>query len=244
MANPFLCSGEMYDEKAGLYYLRARYYDPSIGRFISEDTYKGQVDNPLNLNRYTYVHNNPLRYVDPTGHAAEIGGSSINRPGDMLLDERKRAALLDIYKRYGLEAVPEMYRDEVQILSGDVIPGAAGVRIVRSAGKAVITAINGAKVSQVVQLSKNDIAHILNRHSVSSVKQQVQYWQKKMSNDQINEMLSKRTFFNKDWSEEKIIQASQTAYNYFKNEGVKDGLHIVKVFGEELRVFIRCQNRL
>ncbi|REK67790.1 MAG: hypothetical protein DF221_00850, partial [Brevibacillus sp.] len=46
----------------------ARYYDPKIGRFISEDTYKGQVDNPLSLNRYTYVHNNPLRFVDPSGH--------------------------------------------------------------------------------------------------------------------------------------------------------------------------------
>ena len=33
-----------------------------------EDTYKGQVDNPLSLNRYTYVHNNPLRFVDPSGH--------------------------------------------------------------------------------------------------------------------------------------------------------------------------------
>ncbi|EAO9488552.1 RHS repeat-associated core domain-containing protein, partial [Salmonella enterica] len=68
MKNPFKYSGEIYDEKTGLYYLRARYYDPSLGRFISEDTYKGQVDNPLSLNRYTYVENNPLRYKDPTGH--------------------------------------------------------------------------------------------------------------------------------------------------------------------------------
>ncbi|NUU62890.1 hypothetical protein HPT30_21305 [Paenibacillus sp. JW14] len=37
----------MYDEKTGLYYLRARYYDPSIGQFLNEDTYKGQIDNPL-----------------------------------------------------------------------------------------------------------------------------------------------------------------------------------------------------
>ncbi len=36
-----------------------------------EDTYKGQVDNPLSLNRYTYTHNNPLRYVDPNGHKAK-----------------------------------------------------------------------------------------------------------------------------------------------------------------------------
>ncbi|RNB88787.1 hypothetical protein EDM59_06685 [Brevibacillus nitrificans] len=72
MANPFKYSGEIYDEKTGLYYLRARYYDPSVGRFISEDTYKGQVDNPLSLNRYTYGHNNPLKFVDPSGHDAVI----------------------------------------------------------------------------------------------------------------------------------------------------------------------------
>ncbi|MGN7472208.1 RHS repeat domain-containing protein [Brevibacillus sp. SAFN-007a] len=68
MSNPYQYSGEMYDEQTGFYYLRARYYDPKIGRFISEDTYKGQVENPLSLNRYTYVKNNPLRYIDPTGH--------------------------------------------------------------------------------------------------------------------------------------------------------------------------------
>lgn len=41
-----------------------------------EDTYKGQVDNPLSLNRYTYGHNNPLRFVDPTGHVAAEGAGS------------------------------------------------------------------------------------------------------------------------------------------------------------------------
>ncbi|NGQ97128.1 type IV secretion protein Rhs [Brevibacillus sp. SYP-B805] len=71
MSNPFTYAGEMYDKESGFYYLRARYYDPGIGRFISEDTYKGQVDNPLSLNRYTYVANNPLRYKDPTGHEME-----------------------------------------------------------------------------------------------------------------------------------------------------------------------------
>ncbi|QRG65229.1 RHS repeat-associated core domain-containing protein [Brevibacillus choshinensis] len=150
MANPFKYSGEIYDEKTGFYYLRARYYDPSIGRFISEDSYKGQVDNPLSLNRYTYTHNNPLKFVDPSGHEVEIGASSINRPGDTLFDDKKREAMLDIYKRYGLEAVPEMYRDEVQIFSGDALPGSAGVRIVRGVGKAVITAINGVKVANNV----------------------------------------------------------------------------------------------
>lgn len=66
--NPFRYSGEYYDDATGLQYLRARWYDPSIGRFISEDTYEGELLNPLSLNLYTYVQNNPLMYVDPTGH--------------------------------------------------------------------------------------------------------------------------------------------------------------------------------
>lgn len=68
ISNPFKYAGEIYDEETGLYYLRARYYDPSVGRFITKDTYEGDITNPLSLNLYTYVHNSPLRYVDPSGH--------------------------------------------------------------------------------------------------------------------------------------------------------------------------------
>jgi RHS repeat-associated protein len=65
--NPFRYSGELWDQKTNLQYLRARWYDPSIGRFIIEDTYDGDLNNPLSLNYYTYVENNPLRYTDPSG---------------------------------------------------------------------------------------------------------------------------------------------------------------------------------
>ncbi|MEK4297432.1 RHS repeat domain-containing protein [Paenibacillus sp. FSL R5-0914] len=68
IANSFKYAGEIYDEETGLYYLRARYYDPSIGRFLNEDTYEGQINNPLSQNLYTYVLNNPLIYSDPSGH--------------------------------------------------------------------------------------------------------------------------------------------------------------------------------
>ncbi|WP_456094014.1 polymorphic toxin-type HINT domain-containing protein [Paenibacillus sinensis] len=69
VSNSFKYAGEMYDAETGLYYLRARYYDPSIGRFINEDTVEGQIDNPLSLNLYTYVGNNPLIRVDPSGNS-------------------------------------------------------------------------------------------------------------------------------------------------------------------------------
>ncbi|WP_059043802.1 RHS repeat-associated core domain-containing protein [Paenibacillus rubinfantis] len=61
----------MQDDETGLYYLRARYYDPAVERFISKDTYEGSVTNPLSLNLYTYVANNSLRYFDLSGHRIE-----------------------------------------------------------------------------------------------------------------------------------------------------------------------------
>ena len=64
-ANRFLYAGEQYDEISGLYYLRARHYDGRAGRFTQEDTYLGD-----GRNLYAYVHSNPLKYVDPTGHNA------------------------------------------------------------------------------------------------------------------------------------------------------------------------------
>ena len=67
--NAITYAGYQYDAESGLYYVNARYYDSSTGRFITEDTYEGKYTDPLSLNRYTYCHNNPTRYTDPTGHA-------------------------------------------------------------------------------------------------------------------------------------------------------------------------------
>ena len=49
----------------GLYYYGARYYDPTIGRFISADSMVPNPANPQSLNRYSYCLNNPLKYTDP-----------------------------------------------------------------------------------------------------------------------------------------------------------------------------------
>ncbi|NLD46729.1 MAG: hypothetical protein GX660_05950 [Clostridiaceae bacterium] len=55
--------------QTGLYYLNARMYDPTIARFLQEDTYWGNAADPLSLNLYTYCHNEPIMYVDPTGYS-------------------------------------------------------------------------------------------------------------------------------------------------------------------------------
>ncbi|MCP4668998.1 MAG: hypothetical protein GY849_21895, partial [Deltaproteobacteria bacterium] len=56
------------DPETGLYNYNARLYDPIIGRFISPDTIVQAPYDPQTLNRYSYCRNNPLIYVDPSGH--------------------------------------------------------------------------------------------------------------------------------------------------------------------------------
>ena len=68
--NPFRYCGEYYDVETGFIYLRNRYYDPSMGRFISEDPVRD------GLNWYAYCGNNPVMFVDPWGleYIAVSGG--------------------------------------------------------------------------------------------------------------------------------------------------------------------------
>jgi len=61
-------TGQICDDETGLYYYGARYYDPQLGRFIQPDTAVPATTAPQTLNRYSYCDNNPLKYVDPTGH--------------------------------------------------------------------------------------------------------------------------------------------------------------------------------
>ncbi|MBK9375660.1 MAG: RHS repeat-associated core domain-containing protein [Holophagales bacterium] len=72
-----------------LQYLRARYYDPTVGRFISRDPFPAQAADTQTFNRYVYVKNNPTNYVDPSGEWLETGWDIINAVYD-LYDVGKR----------------------------------------------------------------------------------------------------------------------------------------------------------
>jgi len=52
----------------GEYYLNARYYSPETGRFLTEDTYRGEVRSPETLHLYGYYANDPINKIDPSGH--------------------------------------------------------------------------------------------------------------------------------------------------------------------------------
>ena len=66
--NPYRYCGEYYDKETEEVYLRARYYEPGVGRFITRDTYTGESDEPLSLHLYTYCENDGVNMVDPSGH--------------------------------------------------------------------------------------------------------------------------------------------------------------------------------
>lgn len=85
---PFLFTGEQTDEALGTVYLRARYYDPKTGRFISPDMWLGDARMSQTLNRYAYVTNNPVNLTDVTGHCPE-----------------EKQALQDIARWWGFESL-------------------------------------------------------------------------------------------------------------------------------------------
>jgi RHS repeat-associated protein len=67
LSTQFGYTNEQADEEIGLIFLRARFYDPEDGRFISPDTFPASTFDTTTLNRYVYVRNNPVNLVDPMG---------------------------------------------------------------------------------------------------------------------------------------------------------------------------------
>ncbi len=67
-ANKFGYTGHQMDAETGLVYFQARYYDPQLGRFITQDPYEGDWNTPLSLHHYLYAYANPTVYVDLSGY--------------------------------------------------------------------------------------------------------------------------------------------------------------------------------
>lgn len=73
--NHYRYTGQQWDEDLGMYYLRARYYKPDIGRFWTMDTYQGFKQVPASLHKYLYCAADPVNHTDPSGHFMEgVGG--------------------------------------------------------------------------------------------------------------------------------------------------------------------------
>ena len=118
-SNNYRYTGEQWDPDLGMYYLRARYYQPSVGRFWTRDTYEGDSTDPLSLHRYLYTQGNPITRIDPSGHYSdarqELGYAAervireayrVTHPDDLSILEGKRVERLDDPNRWLL---PDIY---------------------------------------------------------------------------------------------------------------------------------------
>jgi RHS repeat-associated protein len=65
--NDYLYTGEQYDPNLGFYYLRSRYYDYVIGRFVTPDPFHGSKYDPASLHKYSYCSGDPMNKLDPSG---------------------------------------------------------------------------------------------------------------------------------------------------------------------------------
>lgn len=135
--NPFRYSGEYYDKETETIYLRARYYQPNVGRFLTRDTYTGQESDPLSLNLYTYCNNDGVNNVDPSGHIAETVLDVVSF-GDSV---------------YCMVTEPSL--TNAAFLAWDafsLIPGVPGSYVAKLTGKAA-KAVKATKVAKKVKLT-------------------------------------------------------------------------------------------
>src|SRR5256712_4178042 len=63
-----LFAGKIYDGSTGFYYFGGRFYDPTMGRVVTQDSSPGVREDPQSYDRYVYARDNPLKIVDPNGH--------------------------------------------------------------------------------------------------------------------------------------------------------------------------------
>ncbi len=70
--NRFTFTGYEEDTESGLFYAKARFYDPEVGRFLNHDPFEGEANTPPSLHRYLYAFGNPTYFVDPSGMVVEL----------------------------------------------------------------------------------------------------------------------------------------------------------------------------
>ncbi|MEK4046824.1 RHS repeat-associated core domain-containing protein [Paenibacillus sp. FSL H8-0048] len=211
-SNSFKYTGEVYDEETGLYYLRARYYDPSMGRFLNEDTYEGQITNPLSLNLYTYVHNNPLRYSDPSGNMPKDLLNAIFSTYTKRNDTKKM--IQTVLTTNGEKGIYQAFHEITQVIAGSAIHKQTGLDV------------------QLEYHLEKDIPWRLNKH----------YWADIVSSDyEMWEVKPRSNVFNLKQSYDGIYENAEEQLNNYASLNTKltRGQQFENIYGIEIVDMLR-----
>ncbi|WP_124065275.1 RHS repeat-associated core domain-containing protein [Clostridium sp. E02] len=128
--NRILYTGQQYDQETGQYYLRARFYNPVVGRFLQEDVYRGD-----GLNLYAYCANNPVVYYDPSGYNEcknEDQSDTGSTPAKKANEGSGKETSVGKFPENPDDLLPEIPRDKVTKSNGGTsqkIPTSDNVRI-------------------------------------------------------------------------------------------------------------------
>jgi RHS repeat-associated protein len=119
----YLYTGQQYDSASGNYSLRARTYNPTNGRFLTQDTYPYNFQNPVEINRYVYGINNPVRYMDASGMSAgdygKLGAFALSVGGILSrIPPQTKNWLGDLYWGIGRLLTPEQWDELADMLLG------------------------------------------------------------------------------------------------------------------------------
>jgi RHS repeat-associated core domain len=143
-------NGEMYDVATGMLHLRARQYEPAMNRFSQKDTLRGNKESPSSLNRYAFVQNDPVNFVDPDGRILELFKTIVTLAAGALVTGVVLGAVLEKSKKTSLSN-----KSTVSSVAGAIIGGAVGAIAGVSLGGAIIGMVTGAVVGGIVS---NEIA--------------------------------------------------------------------------------------
>jgi RHS repeat-associated protein len=126
-------TGHITDAESSLVYMGARYYDTTLSRFISADVAIADDDEPQELNRYSYVNNDPLNNTDPTGHCAATAAAGAVIGGGLALIKGKSAE--DVARDAGNGALYGCGVGKVGKLAAGVVKARRGTSVASRAAK-------------------------------------------------------------------------------------------------------------
>lgn len=138
-------SREQSDPESGMYFLRARYYDPQTGRFITKDPLKGDLADTQSQNPYTYSYNNPLNLSDPSGKVVLVDDAAIAIVG---------ACIIGAYGIYQYTTNPTFRQSVNTVVSNGVTNTATLFDKAISAGDAALTPQTGSPSQSSKQFKK------------------------------------------------------------------------------------------
>jgi RHS repeat-associated protein len=114
--NEFRYVGEQWDPNAGFYYLRARWYDQSTGRFASVDPYAGDPQAPVSLHRYLYANVSPVSFRDPSGYTTLVELNSASEIQTTLINISQTVnKIMTVYNK--AQTAIELFKSLLHIVS-------------------------------------------------------------------------------------------------------------------------------